>query len=123
MVVEILKVLKRLSIRLNIPYSELETLFWDFTNQDFIIQNFDNPFSDHLIMETKKLPEIRIIAEILELEPKDVPYIVSAFKNEAALVTDDKRSLLDLKEILRDKIGIKLFSSSNLMELRNSEDR
>lgn len=44
MVVEILRVLKRLSTRLSISYTELETRFWEICSFNYIKLDFKQPF-------------------------------------------------------------------------------
>lgn len=106
MVVEILRVLKRVSPRLSASYSELESHFWQICSYDYIKTDFKEPFSESLISEVKRLPEFRIIAKILALELKDVPYLVAAFQHNAILVSNDLRSLINKRVPIQKSLGI-----------------
>ncbi len=94
MAVETLRVLKRLSSKMNISFSKLESHFWEFLFHDNITMNFKQPVTESLIDEIKDLPEIKIIASLLNLERKDVPYIVATFQYNAKFLIEDVRSLL-----------------------------
>ncbi len=111
MVVEILRVLKRLAIRSSTSYTEIEAKFWDFCASSFIQKDFQQPFSETLIADVKKAPEYRIIAKLLGVEAKDVPYLVAAFQHKAILISDDVRSLISKSESLKKKLGITLLTS------------
>ncbi|MHA2364238.1 MAG: hypothetical protein ACXAC7_09795 [Candidatus Hodarchaeales archaeon] len=116
MVVEILRVLKRLSSRLKTSYNDLESLFWDFCNHSKVKMDFQQPFSDSLISEIKNVPEIKMLAKLIDLEQKDVPYIVCAFQNKAIFFTDDKRSLLDKRDYIKNQLGIEIKSIREFMK-------
>ena len=115
MIVEILRVLKRLSIRLKILFSETEMLFWSFSRHTNISFVFNAPISDSLINEVKNSSEIQIIAKVLKLEPKDVPYIIGAHQYNATIVTEDIRSLYAEKKQIQEKIGIKIIRKSDFI--------
>lgn len=108
MVVEILRVLRRISIRLSISYTELETHFWEICSLNYIKTDFKEPFTESLILEVRRIPEFRIIAKILDLEVKDVPYLVAAFQHTAILVSNDLRSLVDKRNLIEKILGIKI---------------
>lgn len=108
MVVEILRVFKRLSSRLSLSYTDLETRFGEVCSLDYIKPDFKEPFTDSLISEMRRLPEFRIIAKILDLEVKDVPYLVAAFQHSAVLVSNDLRSLVDKRKLIEKTLGVKI---------------
>ena len=108
MVVELLRVLKRLSVRLSISYTELETQFWEICSLDYIKIDFKEPFTEALISEVRRIPEFRIIAKLLHLEVKDVPYLVAAFQHTGILVSNDLRSLVDKRTLIEKNLGIKI---------------
>ncbi len=111
MVVEILRVLKRLAVRSSTSYAEIEAKFWDFCSQSFIQKDFQQPFTETLISDVKKAPEYRIIAKLLGIEAKDVPYLVAAFQHNVILISDDVRSLISKSENLKQKLGVTLSTS------------
>ena len=115
MVVEILRVLKRLSIRLSISYTELETRFWEICSLNYIKIDFKEPFTESLISEVRRIPEFRIIAKILDLEVKDVPYLVAAFQHTAILVSNDLRSLIDKRNLIEKNLGIKIRTTTEFL--------
>lgn len=108
MIAEILRVLKRLSIRLNLSRNMLENLFWDLTKSEIITLDFDIPLSNSLIYEIKNKSEIVILSKLLELESKDVPYIVAAFNYSAILITEDIRSLYIYRDLLKSNLNIRI---------------
>ena len=115
MVVEILRVLKRLSTRLSLSYNELETHFWEICTYDYIQTEFKEPFTESLISEVRRIPEFRIIARILDLEVKDVPYLVAAFQHNAILVSNDLRSLVEKRNLIKKRLGIKIQTTAEFM--------
>lgn len=108
MVVEILRVLKRTSNRLSIPYTDLESRFWEICSLSYIKTDFKEPFTESLISEVRRIPEFKIIAKILDLEVKDVPYLVAAFQHTAILVSNDLRSLVEKRNVIERILGIKI---------------
>jgi predicted nucleic acid-binding protein len=117
LVVEILRVLKRLASRHLLQYEEIESLFWDFCSAPFIVKDFQHPIVDSLIIEVKKSAEYRIIAHLLALEVKDVPYIVAAYQHSAILVTNDIRSLIAKRMPIQKHLGIKIISLDEFLAI------
>ena len=115
--VEILRVLKRLSSRLSISFSELESLFWNICSHKFVKLDFQRPLTEALITEVKRIPEFKIIAKLLDLEIKDIPYLVAAFQNNAMLVTDDLRSIITKRQIIDKNLGLKILTIAEFLEL------
>ena len=115
MIVEILKVLKRLASKFNISSNELERLFWDFTRKKNIQLNFDNTLSDALINEVKNRSEILVLAKVLDLEPKDVPYIIVAFTNKSIVITHDERSIINKRNLIKEKLEIEILTISEFI--------
>ncbi len=56
----------------------------------------------------RRLPEFRIIAKILDLEVKDVPYLVAAFQHSAVLISNNLRSLVDKRKLIEKNLGVKI---------------
>ena len=119
MVVELLRVLKRLSGRLSTPYTELENQFWEICSLNYIKTDFKEPFSESLISEVRRIPEFRIIAKILDLEVKDVPYLVAAFQHTAILVSNDLRSLVDKRNLIEQNLGIMIRTPTEFLASDN----
>ena len=115
MVVEILRVLKRLPTRISISYTDLETRFWEICSLNYIKTDFKEPFSESLISEVRRIPEFRIIAKIMDLEVKDVPYLVAAFQHTAILVSNDLRSLVDKRNLIENHLGIKIRTTQEFL--------
>lgn len=118
MAVEILRVLKRVATHLSVTYSELENLFWKVCSLSYIIPNFEQPFTESLITEVKRLPEFQIIAKLLNLETKDVPYIVAAYQYKAILVTNDIRSLVNKGQKIKNHLGIDVISLTEFLTIK-----
>jgi len=115
MVVEILRVLKRLSVRLSVSFYELESLFWNVCSFNCIKMDFQKPFTESLVSEVKRAPEFRMIVRLLDLEVKDVPYLVVTFQHNAILVSNDLRSLVTKRDIIDKSLGIKILTSSEFL--------
>jgi len=116
MVVEILRVLKRVSVRLSVSFSELESLFWQICSFPFIKLDFHQPLTEALVAEVKRIPEFQIIAKLLDLEIKDIPYLVTAFQHNALLISNDLRSLIAKRNIIHKYLSIKILTSSEFLE-------
>lgn len=104
--VEILRALRHVARRCKVPISALERRFWATCLLDSIEKQFKHPLSDGVIDEIKSTAEMTIIARLLDLEIKDVPYIVAAFQNKAILVTDDVRSIIARRDAIKTTLGI-----------------
>ncbi|HMF30141.1 MAG TPA: hypothetical protein VKK79_01905 [Candidatus Lokiarchaeia archaeon] len=119
--VEILRVLKRISKRTNVPFERLENLAWNSWKFPCIHPIFDKPMSDAIINEVRILPEYAIIAKAFDLEQKDVPYVIAVFQYDAVLVTKDQRSLVSRAEILQEKLGIRIITWDSFLELLQTD--
>lgn len=118
MVVEIFRVLKRLSVRLSISFSDLESLFWHICSFEFIKLDFQQPLTEALVAEVKRVPEFRIIAKLLDLEVKDIPYLVAAFQHNALLISKDLRSLIIKRTFINKTLGVKLLTPSKFFKVK-----
>nr|MDO8046076.1 hypothetical protein [Candidatus Baldrarchaeota archaeon] len=63
----------------------------------------------------KKTPEIQMISKILEIEPKDVPYLVLAFKHKVPIITTDERSLAKKSEKIRKLTRVEISTVKGLL--------
>jgi hypothetical protein len=48
---------------------------------------------------------------------KDIPYIVASFQNNAQVIPEDKRSILDNAVMIKEKLGIQISSSVNAIKI------
>jgi len=115
-VAEVTRALKRISYRLSLDSRSLERDLWIILNSDFVVQEFDRPVSEGLLRELRRAPEILLISKLLELEPKDVPYLVIAFKTGSKIVSTDERSLISKRREIEEKIGVKILRISEFLE-------
>lgn len=113
-VAEITRVLKRVAIRLKINPLDIEKEFWIIINSNNIIKDFVNPISESLIDLLKSRDEIMLISKTFGLEPKDVPYLVLAFKFKATIVTEDIRSVYAKRKEIFEKLEVKVVSLNEL---------
>jgi len=116
-IVEILRVLKRFASQWKKNYFDLEEKFWDILNLESIQKEFQAPISESLLNEIKRAPEYRLIAEALNLEIKDVPYIVTAYQFKAILVTTDDRTIISKRQDLNKRLGIIIKSLNEFLEI------
>ncbi len=107
-IAEIMRVLKRLSIVQGISFRELETRAWKLFNLPNIQQEFSTDVSESILFAVKQAPEYRVIAKLLSMEIKDVPYVVSAFQMKARILTSDKRSFLSRKDAIKQQLDIEV---------------
>ena len=114
-VAEVTRVLKRIAIRIHRDPLELEKLFWKILNSNNVIKEFYHPITEDLIETMKKTSEIQMISKILEIEPKDVPYLVLAFKHKVPIITTDERSLAKKSEKIRKLTKIEIFTIKELI--------
>ena len=115
-VVEILRALKRLSKDIAAGYASLEEDFWDVCNLTTIQKEFTSVISASLIGEVQRKPEFRLIAKLLGLEVKDVPYVVTAFQFDAILVTADVRSILNKRGTMKQVLGLVIMSLGEFLK-------
>ena len=97
-VAEVIAVLRRVAQRFERIPEVLERDWWTIINLQNVEKDLEDDISSSLLDEIRRSSEICLLADILRIEPKDVPYIVLARKHDALLVTDDKRSLLDVRD-------------------------
>jgi len=111
-VAEITRAIKRIALKSGLNPLELERSFWAIINSDNVLKDFNKPISEDLVEFLKNSNEILLIAKAFNLEPKDVPYIVLAFKFKALIITEDIRSLYVNKDEIKRKLGIIICSLS-----------
>ena len=92
---------EEVSYRLSSDSKILERDLWIILNSDFVVQEFDRPVSEGLLRELRRAPEILLISKFLELEQKDVPYLVIAFKTGSKIVSTDERSLVSRRREMK----------------------
>jgi hypothetical protein len=63
------------------------------------------------------IPEYRIISRLLDLEVKDVPYLVAAFQHKAILVSENIRSLVSKRQGIQTALNIDIKTSEELLRL------
>jgi predicted nucleic acid-binding protein len=115
-VVEVLRALKRLSKDIAGGYATLEEDFWELCNSATIRREFASVISESLIGEVGRKPEFRLIAKLLGLETKDVPYVVSAFQFDAIFVTTDARSILDKRGTIKQFLGLEIIGLEEFLK-------
>jgi hypothetical protein len=115
-VVEVLRALKRLSKDIAGGYASLEEDFWEFCNSGTIRKEFTSIISGSLIGEIRRNPEFLLIAKLLGLEVKDVPYVVAAFQFDAILVTTDVRSILNKNGTIKQLLGLEIMSLEDFLK-------
>lgn len=113
--VEVLHALRHVGRELGIAASELEGRFWDTCMLPSIEKQFKQSLSGSLIHEIKMMPEMRIIARLLDMEIKDMPYIVAAFQHGAILVTNDNRSIYAKRGDIKTRIGVIVQSEAEFL--------
>ena len=116
MICEILRVLRRITARINISIDTLNSAFWDLVNSPFIHQEFDIPLSEDVIKKMKDHAGVTMIAQIFQLEPKDVPYLVAAYQFKAIFITRDIRSIIEKRELIDQKLNIKIFTENEFLK-------
>lgn len=111
-VAECMNTLRRLAKELRMPPVSIERDIWAIWNQKNVIKQFEEDIANSLVKEVRKQTEILLIAKLLNLEPKDVPFIILSYSNKVPLVTCDKRSIWDFKDEIYKKLGVHVFLSS-----------
>ncbi|MHA1710240.1 MAG: PIN domain-containing protein [Candidatus Baldrarchaeia archaeon] len=114
-VAEVTRVLKRVAIEIRRDPLELERSFWRILNSDNVVKDFIHPITDDLINMMRRRPEILMIAQILEIEPKDVPYLILAFKCDVPVVTTDERSLARKRKRIKELIGVEVLTLKEIV--------
>jgi predicted nucleic acid-binding protein len=121
--VEILHALRHVARDLGIAASELEGRFWDTCMLPSIEKLFEQSLSGSVINEIKMMPEMRIIARLLDMEIKDMPYIVVAFQHRAILVTKDVRSIYAKRGDIKTRLGVIVQSEAEFLGTLDSSGR
>ena len=112
-VAEVFTVFRRLSRELKVSVTVLERDIWAIWNQPNVIKEFSTDMTKALLFEVRWQKEIELLAKILELEPKDVPFIVLAYKHKIPLITMDERSLWIKRQEIEKKTGVTIILSKD----------
>ncbi len=112
-VAEVFTVFRRLSRELKVSVTVLERDIWAIWNQPNVIKEFSTDITKALLFEVRGQKEIELLAKILELEPKDVPFIVLAYKHKIPLITMDERSLWTKRQEIEKKTGVTIILSKD----------
>ncbi|MDK2825468.1 MAG: hypothetical protein PWQ63_1567 [Methanolobus sp.] len=90
---------------------KLQTAIWSVFREPFVKTTFTPlDFEMMVLEEVRSRPEYCALATALNIEPKDAPIVVLAYQYAIPLATMDERSLLSVKENIRQLIGIDLIS-------------
>ena len=110
-VVEVLTVFRRLAHELRVSAVILERDIWAIWNQPNVIKEFSTDITAALLSEVRQQREIRLLAKILALEPKDIPFIVLAYSHKLPLITNDERSLWTKRAKIETSTGVRVILS------------
>ncbi len=108
---EVLSVLKKTT------HQPVEKHFWGILNSPTCVLDFELPLSRDLMKTVRKKTEIVMLAKLLDLEPKDVPYLVLSFKHRAHFVTEDVRSIHSKKKRFQETLPVMIIDSSEALLL------
>ena len=95
----------------------VEKHFWAILNSPSCLLDFDFPLSKDLLRQIRRKAEMLMIARMLELEPKDVPYLVLSYTHDAVLVTEDFRSIISKKNRIFDLLKVRIVTSREALLL------
>lgn len=108
--------LRGLAKEIHASTTAYERAFWSILNKLNCLFDFDVPITNNLLEMAKNKTEYLMLAKTYELETKDVPFVVLAFKHKAVLITSDKRSLLDKRKLVQEKLAIVILSLDEFFE-------
>ncbi len=114
-IVEVISVLRRISSDYSISSTDLERSFWKIINLENIIKEFSLDITQLLLAEIRNQTEITMLAKILELESKAIPFILLSYKNNVPLITEDYRSLWKKRNKVRDLVGVEILLSKEFI--------
>lgn len=109
---EVVTVLRRLAREKKVSATVLERDAWAIWSLSSVTKDFNTNISKSLLHVIREQPAILILAKILELEPKDVPLIILAYKYKYPLITMDKRSLWDKRHKIANLTEIDIILGS-----------
>lgn len=109
---EVVAVLRRIGQKFERAPEALERDWWAIINLTNVAKDFEEDITSSLLREIRLSSEICLLADILKIEAKDVPYIVLARKYNAPLITDDKRSLIDVRERIQELANVSVRSAA-----------
>lgn len=112
-VAELFNVFRRLARELKVPATVLERDIWAIWNQPNVIKDFSTDITKTLLYEVRRRKEIELLAKILELEPKDVPFVVLAYNHRIPLITIDERSLWVKRQNIKKMTGVRILLSKD----------
>lgn len=107
---EVIHSIRNLATAIHARVDIYERAFWSLIGKIDCLLDFEIPIGTELLKFARNKPEYLMLAETFELEPKDVPFIVLAFKHKAPLITSDKKSLLNKRTPIQTKLKIHILS-------------
>jgi len=116
-VAEVINVLRRLSIESEVSITFLERNFWSLLNLENVVTDFNHSITTSLRSEIKNQTEIKMLAEAMQLQPKDVPIVLLAYKHKIPLLTEDYRSLLMKRDLVKKLVKIEIYSVKKWLSL------
>ncbi len=116
-VLEILRGVKRIAGKTHQSAQFLESRVWNILTTAGTGLTFDRPLEEAIIHQIRQQIEYQILAKILELESKDLPYITLAYEKSAPIVTLDKRSLYNKREEIKKRIGVIIYTPKEFLNI------
>ena len=116
MAVEILRVLQRQATRLSIDFQQVERIFWSTCQDEAVDMKLKTPVSKSLVQEVKNTTEFKVIAKLLDIEVKDIPYVVAAYTYKATILISDIRSFVDKRDPIKEKLGIDVLTLEEFLD-------
>ena len=120
-IAEVLRALTQLAIKKRMNPRSMHRNLWRILNADNIIKDFREPLSISLLNYVIRRDEICLIARILDLEPKDVPYLLTAFRHSATIITTDDRSLYARRKPIKERLNIEIISTKDIKKITKEQ--
>lgn len=95
-----------------------QTAVWSIFRETFLETTFTSlDFEQVILADIRSRPEYCALAKALGIEPKDAPIIVPAYQYAAPLVTMDERSLLRIRDKIKQLVNVEMLTVDELLTI------
>ena len=87
-----------------------ERAFWSVLDKIDCMMDFELPISKNLLEIAKNKTEYIMLAKTYDVETKDIPFIVLAYKSKAQFLTSDTRSLVEKRDKIYEILKVEILT-------------
>lgn len=99
-------------------HDRFQTAIWSIFREPFVKPTFTSlDYEQVVLTDIRNRPEYCALAQALGIESKDAPIIVLAYQYAVPLVTVDERSLLKIRDKIKQLINVEILTVEELLTI------